>query len=194
MRHETSWRDAVVVAVVLLLTSIGPARSVDVGEPAPPFHVEDLDGTIFDSSELQGTVLLLFFLDPTNPYCVAEAPQIEAEIWQAFSWHNFQLLGIHTGVADRDAMLAFRQATGVTFPLVPDGEAVAQAYGTPANSFVLVDAQGVVRYVSLGPGPEGCDMDAMKEAVTLALEGVSPPKESTWGRIKKLFEEGGSIR
>ena len=40
-----------------------------------------------------------------------------------------------------------------------------------------------------GSGGQAYNAEALRAAVTAALEGVLPPKEATWGRIKTLFEK-----
>jgi peroxiredoxin len=171
----------------LLLLPLQGTPALDVGDPAPYFVVEDLEGYVYNLVQFEDTVVLLFFFDPSDPYCVTIAPQLEQAIWQTYAWHDFKLLGLNVGDPEPEHCEDFRDATGVTFPLIADGSAVGQDYGMDSNSFVLVDGIETVRYVASGAG--AYDESELKEAVSTALEGVAPPKEATWGRIKTLFGE-----
>ncbi|MBU1701650.1 MAG: peroxiredoxin family protein [Candidatus Eisenbacteria bacterium] len=178
---------ALALLILPLLFPIQGVLGLDAGDPAPYFVVEDLDGNVYNLVQLEDTVVLLFFFDPSDPYCVTIAPQLEQAIWQTFAWHDFKVLGLNIGDPALEIVENFRDATGVTFPLIADASAIGQDYGMRSNSFVLVDGLEIVRYVASGSG--AYSESELKEAVSNSLEGVAPPKEATWGRIKNLFGE-----
>jgi peroxiredoxin len=186
--HEKRGIATGLLLAYLALGVSSSAFAVKVDEPAPQFSARDLEGGKFDLAEMGGTIFLLFFMSPHNPYCVSLAPDLERAIWKEYSWHNFQLLGINVGPPQITDLEAFRNATGVTFPLIPAGQSIGDEFGMGVNSFAVVDGRGIVRYVSVGVGSQAYDETALKQAVSDALEGVVPPKEATWGRIKTLFE------
>ncbi|MBD3336527.1 MAG: redoxin domain-containing protein [Candidatus Eisenbacteria bacterium] len=177
----------IAVLAAALIMGAGAAAAVEVGDSAPDFFVTDLDGRSYSLSSLEDTVILLFFYSPGDPYCVTVAPQLESAIWQSFSWHNFQLLGINVGTQERSDVIDFRDATNVTFPLIVEGADVGGSYAMGSNSFVLIDSREEVAYVAAGGGNVYNESE-LQDAVSSALEGVAPPKEATWGRIKRLFD------
>lgn len=178
----------ILLALAFLWSPI--AQAVEVDEPAPSFSVQDLEGNTHALDQLNGTVVLLFFFSPENPFCVTHAPQLEEDIWGDFSWHNFQIMGINVGPQEVEAVEKFLTATNVEFPLIHEGAPVGEAYQVRVNTYVVIDGQGIVRYISSGSGAQAYNGDEIHDAVSGALENVLPPKEATWGRIKTLFEEG----
>lgn len=175
--------------LVLALFWSPVAQAVEVNKPAPPFSVQDLNGNTYDLNEVRGTVVLLFFFSPNDPFCVTDAPKLQDDIWSEFSWHNFKILGINVGPQEVEEVTAFRKATGVDFPLIPAGGEMGGDYQVEENTFIVVDGEGIIRYVSGGTGARAYNEDEIRSAVSGALENVLPPKEATWGRIKTLFEE-----
>ena len=113
---------------------------VKVGDTAPDFEVELIDGQKVTLSSLKGKLVMLQFTASWCGVCRREMPEIEKQIWQPHKNDtNFVLIGI-----DRDEPLEtvkkFMEQTGVTYPLGLDPDALIFA------KYALKDA-GITRNV-----------------------------------------------
>ena len=96
-----------------------PGTRTHVGDPAPDFNLETVDGTPFDSVDLRGHVVVLNFFATWCGPCQMELPQLQA-IWDEFrSSGDFRMLGWGREESD-DAVKAFQQKHGFTFPMASD--------------------------------------------------------------------------
>ena len=121
---------------------------VRIGDEAPDFAMEVVDGEIMKLSSLRGKVVMLQFTASWCGVCRREMPFIEKDIWQKHKENpNFALIGI-----DRDEPLDvvsnFAKQTGVTYPLALDpGADIFAKYadrkaGITRN--VLIDREGKI--------------------------------------------------
>ncbi|MBM3280386.1 MAG: hypothetical protein FJY95_20245 [Candidatus Handelsmanbacteria bacterium] len=94
----------------------------------------------------------------------------------------------------RQVDAVFRQGTNTTYPLLLEGRAVAREYGLDRENYLLVDHEGVIRYLSdwrSNPGKR-FDQGAVRQAIAQALEAIpapEPPPVSavapvSWGEVK----------
>jgi cytochrome c-type biogenesis protein CcmF len=122
-----------------------------VGQPAPDFTLDLLDGSTLVSSDLRGHVAVLNFWATWCPPCEDEMPDLQA------TWDEYQSQGVvFVGVAFDDEGAAVREMIsrfGITYPIGLDVEGrVSTAYGiTGVPETFVVDAQGRVAYVHIGP-------------------------------------------
>ena len=105
-------------------------------------------------SQYRGTPVLVFFTTTWCPYCSAEAPYLEQEIWQRYRSSGLQVLAIQVK-EDRGLATFFAEHHGWTFPVLVDEDgAVSERFapekeGLPPevaiiNSHFVLDAEGVV--------------------------------------------------
>jgi hypothetical protein len=88
----------------------------------------------------------------------------------------------------------FRQGTNTTYPLLLQGGPVARLYGLDRENYVVVDHEGVIRYVSDWRNRLGVRFDegAVRQAITQALQAIPPPEPPpgsaveavSWGKVK----------
>lgn len=121
---------------------------VKVGEMAPNFTIELIDGNKVTLSELRGKVVMLQFTASWCGVCRKEMPYIEKDIWLKHKDNSdFALIGI-----DRDEPLEtvkkFAAATGVTYPLGLDPNAdIFAKYALRQSGItrnVLIDKEGKI--------------------------------------------------
>lgn len=132
--------------------------AVKVGSPAPAFTLEDGDKRKVSLSEFRGQpVLLAFFPFAFSPVCTKEMTCFQDDLSE-LQEAGVQVLGI--SVDSGWTQKAFAASLGVTFPLLSDfNKEVCTAYGTlrpegfSNRVYVLVDGQGIVRYVHTMPTP-----------------------------------------
>ncbi len=97
------------------------------------------------------------------------------------------MLGIEGWNGTNEQVRRFADDTGVTFPLLLGGRDCASDFGVSYHSFVLIDARGIVRYVSAGPDASAFDLPAIESSVMTLLEEANAVTDRTWGQIKSLY-------
>lgn len=119
---------------------------VRVGDLAPDFEVTLTDGRSVRLSSLRGKVVMLQFTASWCGVCRREMPFIEKDIWQKHKdKSDFYLIGIDRD-EPLDKVVAFGQATKVTYPLGLDpgadifGRYALKQSGITRN--VLIDSEG----------------------------------------------------
>lgn len=119
---------------------------VRVGDLAPDFEVTLTDGRLVRLSSLRGKVVMLQFTASWCGVCRREMPFIEKDIWQKHKdKSDFYLIGIDRD-EPLDKVVAFGQATKVTYPLGLDpgadifGRYALKQSGITRN--VLIDREG----------------------------------------------------
>ena len=125
---------------------------VNVGDTAPNFTIQYLDGTTKQLSDLKGKVIMLQFTASWCGVCRKEMPHIETDIWQKHKGNpNFVLLGIDLKEKP-DVITKFIEKTGITYPLVldPDGSIFAKYAeknaGVTRN--IIIDKTGKITFLT----------------------------------------------
>lgn len=134
---------------------------VQPGTTAPDFTLPDQDGTPVSLSEFAGHKLVLcFYPADFSPVCTDQL-SVYQEVKAEIEAQGATLVGV--SVDHQWAHGAFREKLGIDFPLLadfhPKGE-MSRAYGAyiedrghTNRSLVLVDEEGVVRWVHESPSP-----------------------------------------
>lgn len=143
----------IAAAAALLLTAcvgedtptIERTTVVSVGDKAPDFTVEMLDGSDVTLSELRGRVVLLTFWSPECPVCRAEMAVVQERIIDRFESCEFTYLPVSRGM-DRTTIERFCRQNGYTFPVGLDPD--RSIYNMYATRYVprsfLIDRDGTV--------------------------------------------------
>lgn len=121
---------------------------VKVGDMAPDFTLDLIDGTKFTLSEQRGKVVMLQFTAGWCGVCRKEMPFIESEIWQRHKGNsNFVLVGIDREET-KEEILPFIEKVGTTYPIAMDTNADVFASYALRNSGitrnVLIDRDGKI--------------------------------------------------
>jgi peroxiredoxin len=128
---------------------------IEPGEPAPNFTLPNHKGEQVSLSDFRGCkVMLVFYPSDFSPVC-SDQLSIYQEVLGQIEAAGVQLLGI--SVDSSWTHNAFRKKLGLDIPLLadfhPKGEmtgsygAYIDDYGTANRSLVLIDEEGVVRWV-----------------------------------------------
>ena len=149
-----------------------PKHKVKIGDIAPDFTIQFLDGTKQKLSQHRGKVIMLQFTASWCSVCRKEMPFIEKEIYQVLkSDDNFLLIGIDLK-EDKATIEKFKKATGITYPIAFDTDgkifelyAEAEA-GVTRN--VIIDKDGKVAFLTRLFDRE--EFDAMKSKINELLE------------------------
>ena len=152
-------------AMCLLVPAL--ASAVAVQDKAPDFALKSIDGTNLRLNEYRGQVVLINFWASWCGPCRQEMPLLEA-IDKRYQNAGFTVLGVNVeGKAAPAKEIAAK--AGVSFPvLVDEGQKVSELYQLEAMpSSVIVDRDGVVRYVHSGykPGDEAKYVEVIKQLI-----------------------------
>lgn len=148
------------------LYSLPDGRSVaaETGALAPPLTLTTVDGAQITLGALADRIIILNYWATWCAPCQVEMPALQAltERYPA----ALTVLGINAGEAP-DAIRAWREHFGLTFPLLldPDG-AAARDYrlrGQPTT--VIVAPGGIIHAIIYGPA----EIDALERAVVALL-------------------------
>jgi peroxiredoxin len=131
------------------------------GRPAPDFSLPNHAGKQVSLADLRGgKVVLVFYPLDFSPVC-SDQLSIYQEVLPQIEEQGATLVGV--SVDSSWAHRAFREKLGISMPLLADFEpkgAVIRRYGAYLDgvghgnrSLVLIDADGIVRWVHESPSP-----------------------------------------
>ncbi|MDT3735248.1 MAG: TlpA disulfide reductase family protein [Denitratisoma sp.] len=145
------------LACLALLAACGgePAAKLNLGDAAPAFRTQRLDGGTVDfPAAASGRPLVIRFWADWCRYCEPEMKAIEV-VYRRHKDKGLEVFAVNAG-QDQPAVAAFIKKLGVTYPVLLDESAsIAKRYGVvglPTTYFV--DAKGVVRGKVIGEADE----------------------------------------
>ncbi len=148
-----------IVKTILLLALSNSSEKlfsqVMVGELAPEFEYTDTNGKTHKLSDYKGNVVFLALIGYGCPFCRAEAPSTESDIWQVFKNDSFQALGLETWNGSLSQAQAYVNSTGITYPLLTNAGDELNNFGITYDNYLVIDHQGVLRYSSAENGGLG---------------------------------------
>ncbi len=135
---------------------------IEVGQPAPEFTLKDQSQKEVSLKDFRGqNVVLAFYPLDFSPVCSKEHACFHDDFSQ-FNGLNAQILGISVDSAWTHK--AFAEKLGIDYPLLADFHpkgAVAQKFGLylqdkgiTNRATVIVDKEGIVRYVNVYDIPQ----------------------------------------
>ncbi|HMN45152.1 MAG TPA: TlpA disulfide reductase family protein [Povalibacter sp.] len=155
---------ALLVATVLIVAAPLSAAGIE-NQPAPDFALRSLGGENLRLSEHLGEVVLINFWASWCGPCRQEMPLLD-DLYAKYKLAGLTVLGVNIDdSAERATEMA--RTLKVSYPVLFDERKdVSRAYQIGAMPFtVLVDREGVVRYVSEGfkPGYEKRYADQLRQ-------------------------------
>ena len=131
---------SILLLFTILLGACGQEQvnKLKIGDMAPGFSLQDLDGNRITLSEMQGSpVLLRFFLTDCN-YCRADTPVFN-DLYTRYHAKGLQVLYIDSLGVDAKIVKAFVQELGILFPVAQDhGGTVSASYNVRALPQTIV--------------------------------------------------------
>ena len=181
-----AWAAALTLAFLLCGTD---ARAVVVGERATPFAGETLAGDAVNLSDYLGKkAILIKFGSIYCSTCVSSLDDIH-RIYQKFRPSDLQIVGVNLDVYGIPRVKRFYKTYSniIRYPLIIDEKLAAsrpyEIQSIPAH--VVIDAGGVVRYVSTGAAAE--DFRILEEVLTQVIRGEKIPEKLAKEPSLQLF-------
>jgi len=132
------------------ITAPAPPVGTQVGNLAPDFALQDLDGKTVTLSELRGSPIALNFWATWCGWCMVEMPFLE-EVYEEWSEKGLMMLAIDVGESSAQVQ-SFVESNNIALPVLLDTDgATAGEYairGYPTTYFL--DKNGVIQDFKIG--------------------------------------------
>ncbi len=163
--------------------------AAELGKPAPEFALKDLDGKEIKLSDYKGKIVVLEWVNPQCPFCVAAYSETGPlrELPERMKKEGVVWLAINSGSGESGAVelnknfLKDNKST-VTCLLDPSG-ATGRAYGAKTTPHCyVIDEKGVLRYrgaLDNAPGGKVADKETKTNYVQKAIEELKAGKAVT---------------
>jgi thiol-disulfide isomerase/thioredoxin len=129
-----------------------PGKGQLMGNLAPDFDLETLDGKSLRLSDLRGKAVLLNFWATYCGPCKIEMPWF-VELQKEYGPQGFQILGVAMDDAGTEDIAKFAKELGVNYPILIGKDSVADSYGgvsvLPTTFFVDRDGKLIAREFGL---------------------------------------------
>ena len=151
-----------------------PGTLTRIGQPAPDFSLQTLEGKVFALSEQRGRVVLLNFFATWCGPCQEELPQLQ-RVWDEFHKSDGFSMLVMAREESVEKVRAFRGKQGFQFPMAADSE--GSAYSRFAKERIprtyLVSRDGTILYQCTGY----YEAEIGKLKALLAVELGEAPKQ-----------------
>ncbi len=166
-----------ILAVGLLAAAAQAKGFFKVGDPAPNFTLETLDGQTISLSQYKGKVVVLGLFHICEP-CMVQGTELQ-KVHEAMQGKTVQVLGVNSAGNAKDKVKEFLHEFPVTvsYPYMVDPKKETdKLYG--GGRFIpnvyIIDQQGIIRWQRVG---------------TMEIGGADVIK----GEVEKLLAAGGKI-
>lgn len=106
------------------------------GEKVRDFTLKDTDGNEISISDYKGKVTLLFFFATWCPYCAAEAPFLEEEVYQKLKERGVELVAIDV-LEEKELGEKMKKRYHWSFPVLVDDKGKVTEMFAPAKEGLL---------------------------------------------------------
>jgi peroxiredoxin len=152
MKVKTAIILATIAFISLAMISCGTTNNPQVGDKAPDFTLESIDGKNISLSDFRGKTVLIVFTSVNCKECEEQMPYLIGAYQQA----NGELVVLDIYHMIYDARIVQDYVTKkqfTTFPALPDpNNNTANSYGAtrfPPTNFI-VDTTGIIRHKKIG--------------------------------------------
>ncbi|MEO8610058.1 MAG: TlpA disulfide reductase family protein [Chloroflexota bacterium] len=136
------------------LTETGQEVAPELNAYAPPFELQNIDGTTLDLRALRGLPVLINFWATWCEPCKVEMPSLQA-VYDAYKDRGLRIVAVNLGES-REAVRVWVRQMSLTFDVVldPTGEinALYQLRGQPST--YIVAPNGIISQIFFGPTTE----------------------------------------
>jgi peroxiredoxin len=129
-------------------------NQVAVGEKAPDFQLQTLDGKDIKLSELEGQPVIINFWATWCTPCKKEMPDLQG-LYDSNEGSHIEILAINmtTMESDGEKVREFSDELGLTFPLLldKDGDVEKTYQVITIPTTYIIDSKGIIREKIVGP-------------------------------------------
>jgi peroxiredoxin len=172
------------VAMLFALPTQSANWNYRIGEPAPEFQLDALDGKVYRSAELKGKWVVVSFMTTWCPFCNAAAPHFE-KLNQEYGKRGVKAFIVDVSEKP-DVVSGWVEKQKLTCPVLLDASgAVTTSYAPPPDfvpdlkreevmiaSFMIIDPEGMVRFLALNE--DVANFDARLIKLRAALDTLLP--------------------
>ena len=156
------------ITIAFLFLSV-IVKGQQVGDQAPDFTLQELQGGNFSLSSETGKVVFIFWLGYACPFCQSATPSINSEIINIFKNRSgFVAIGIDTWDGSSTQVQSFQSQTGLDVKYLIKGSSVAQNWSTTYDRLAVVGKNGKI--VFKGTQGASSDIGNAKTAIEAALQ------------------------
>ncbi|MHB8791089.1 MAG: TlpA family protein disulfide reductase [Desulfobulbaceae bacterium] len=124
--------------IVLAGCNADSPASLKIGDPAPPFTVQSLDGMSISLADYQGSPVVVRFILTDCKYCRADTPVLN-DYYARYGAKGLRVLYVDTLGVERATLEAFVKELAIEFPVARDGGGkVAASYRIKALPQTIV--------------------------------------------------------
>lgn len=128
-----------------------PVAGQLIGNVAPDFQLQTLDGKSMKLSDLRGKAVLLNFWATYCGPCKVEMPWF-VELQKEYGPQGFQIIGVANDDASNEEIAKFAKEMGINYPILIGKDAVSDTYKIsvlPTSFFVDRDGKLIAREFGL---------------------------------------------
>jgi thiol-disulfide isomerase/thioredoxin len=135
-----------------LLPHLGAVVGVETTTTQPRYALTALDGTAVTPEALRGKVVLINFWATWCLPCRVEMPLLQS-MSERLREAGLVVVGLSVDHGPDESVRSFLRQRGVTYPVAVVGTDVERAFGGVRGypTSILIDRNGVIRYVVIGP-------------------------------------------
>jgi len=152
----------VIVTALFLLGACSKTSAVEVGDKAPDFMLQNLDGKAASLSQFNGKVIMLDFFASWCPPCRQEVPDF-VELQKNYGDKGFTMVGV--SLVSPGESKDFAKQAGINYPVLIDDGKVSAIYG-PVRSIpttFLIDRDSKIAKIYIGYRPKDVFEKDIKE-------------------------------
>ena len=156
------WMLHICLAIALLI-GCGSPVDIRVGEIAPAFRLQSLNGTWVQSQSLTGRVVVLNFWQTTCGPCLKELPHLKALAAKS----GASVIGINLSEDPSQTVKPFVEQHRISYPILLGDETVFQQFDGTAIPYTLI-LDPTFKIVRIYRGP--VDQITLEQAVKTILQ------------------------
>ena len=168
----------VIIVLVILYVAFGTkvekigddGEPVNIGETAPDFNAEYVDGEIFTLSDARGKVVILNFWATWCGPCCEELPAFQ-KLHDEYG-DKLQVIAIDYGESEKEVS-GFIKENGYSFPVALDMDgSISALYPTDGIPYTLIiDKNGIIRQIFVGAKSAEEQYELYKNAIEYLIDG-----------------------
>lgn len=170
-----------------LMSPVSARAKVGPGDPFPVWTLTDLSGHAYEVGSI-GNVTLLYFLGSGCNICANLSQQIDNDLVRLFD-DDITVYAIDSLDGAAEDLARLRDDAGVSFPFLRNGSSLTAACGISWHAIMVVDDEGIIKYVSEGANAGIYRGDELQETIEQIVGHVAETRTATWGEIKTLYGE-----